>query len=187
MYYFVYCVLAVGVAPTLTVYYQSSINLLRIPIMISWTTPIGRPTIESNPDLEGQSLLCYHYTIGQWLVGESNPSASCIIVPAVPKPPNYKKLFFKFLPRVTLPALDKALCNRIPTNFNFLIYGNSRGSHVHWDLSLPRIGCIGILSLSSKPVPESTEDIRLLYSNITLSVQNNLLIALNVYLLVRQL
>ena len=86
-----------------------------------------------------------------------------------------------------LPALDKALCDRIPTNFNFLIYGNSRGSHVHWDLSLPRIGCIGILSLSSKPIPESTEDIRLLYSNIALSVQDDLLIALNVYLLVRQL
>lgn len=75
------------------------------------------------------------------MVGESNPSASCIIVPAVPKPPGanatlkyyYEKIVnVTFLSEVTLPALDKALCDRIPTNFNFLIYGNSRGSQ--WPL-----------------------------------------------------
>ena len=65
---------------------------------------------------------------------------------AVPKPPDYKKLFFKFLPEVTLPALDKALCDRIPTNFNFIMEIHV-GSGGHLNLSLPRIGCIGARSL----------------------------------------
>ena len=38
---------------------------------------------------------------------------------------NHQILILEFLPEVTLLALDKALCDRIPTNFNFLIYGNT--------------------------------------------------------------
>ena len=39
----------------------------------------------------------------------------------------YEKISMQFLPEVTLPALDKALCDRIPTNFNFIME-ISRGS-----------------------------------------------------------
>lgn len=34
---------------------------------------------------------------------------------------NHQILILEFLPRVMLPALDKALCDRIPTNFNFIM------------------------------------------------------------------
>lgn len=114
MYFLLCIVLAVGVAPT----FDCILSIVLQPFTYTYCDILDYANWIRRPVhlqiLEGQSLLCQEsYTTP------------------------------KFLPRVTLPALDKALCDRIPTNFNFIMEIHV-GPSGHWNLSLPRIGCIPV-------------------------------------------